>query len=237
MISKDQLRALEAAVDIAYDDTPSDDAERLEMENQARQGLMYLKPVVEAPKPEGRRWRILSGSTKGSGILMCVKAMIGVDPRHRIVLMPEVDYDRLSARILLLEKQNLDMRAAILKGDKHVMELEDEIEDLKHEHPTYVSAEPEVISLEPTTSFHDALVKHLDGASQEMKDDAVYERPLGMNPLHEAAYGKGINEDGSKGKFHAHLDTCERCRTQPMNLCGVGAILLKKEATSGAAVD
>lgn len=210
MITKEQLRALEAAVDVAYDGTPSDDAERLEMENQARQGLTYLRPVVEAPKPEGRRWRILSNSTKGAGILQCVKAMMGVDPRHRIVLMPEVDYDRISARILFLEKQNVDMRTAILNGDKRVMELEDEIDNLKHENPVYVSAEPEV---EPVVT--DRVQELLSHASEEMKDDAVFTRGEAL-PIGTA--------------FHQHLDRCERCRTQPMNLCGIGAALLKKEA-------
>lgn len=29
--------------------------------------------------------------------------------------------------------------------------------------------------------------------------------------------------------FHKHLDECEQCREQPMNLCLVGAIILKIE--------
>jgi hypothetical protein len=30
--------------------------------------------------------------------------------------------------------------------------------------------------------------------------------------------------------FHKHLDTCERCRTQPFNLCPVGAAELRAAA-------
>lgn len=206
MITKEQLRALEAAVDVAYDGTPSDDAERLEMENQARQGLEYLKPVVEAPKPEGRRWRILSNSTKGAGILQCVKAMMGVDPRHRIVLMPEVDYDRISARILYLEKQNVDMRAAILKGDKRVMELEDEIDNLNHERNVEYVAPVETESM-----------------------DAAQERVLAKPPALEAPYG------GEKSALEKHKETCKVCSDEPLNICPIGAILLRRESADAAA--
>lgn len=31
--------------------------------------------------------------------------------------------------------------------------------------------------------------------------------------------------------FHEHLDECERCRTQPFNLCPFGARALMREAT------
>lgn len=30
--------------------------------------------------------------------------------------------------------------------------------------------------------------------------------------------------------FHEHLDECERCRTQPFNLCPFGAKALQREA-------
>jgi len=33
-------------------------------------------------------------------------------------------------------------------------------------------------------------------------------------------------------KFHHHLDTCERCRLQPFNLCAIGAQLLREAATA-----
>lgn len=36
---------------------------------------------------------------------------------------------------------------------------------------------------------------------------------------------------GEADAFHAHLDRCERCRTQPMNLCADGAALLAAAAT------
>lgn len=31
-------------------------------------------------------------------------------------------------------------------------------------------------------------------------------------------------------EFHAHLDACERCRNQPMNLCPTGATMLQEAA-------
>jgi hypothetical protein len=30
-----------------------------------------------------------------------------------------------------------------------------------------------------------------------------------------------------RGAFHAHLDKCERCRSQPFNLCDHGVALLR----------
>ena len=35
-------------------------------------------------------------------------------------------------------------------------------------------------------------------------------------------------------KFHQHLDTCERCRTQPFGLCPIGERLLAQEVASAA---
>lgn len=46
-----QIEALAAAVDVAYDDTPPEDAERLEMENQARQALQIIKTPVPPATP------------------------------------------------------------------------------------------------------------------------------------------------------------------------------------------
>ena len=34
-------------------------------------------------------------------------------------------------------------------------------------------------------------------------------------------------EGDATAVFHAHLDRCERCRTQPFNLCAIGAELLR----------
>lgn len=35
-------------------------------------------------------------------------------------------------------------------------------------------------------------------------------------------------------QFEAHLDACERCRTQPFNLCEIGAPILQRAATEAA---
>ncbi len=34
-----------------------------------------------------------------------------------------------------------------------------------------------------------------------------------------------------QNEFHDHLDICKQCREHPMDLCMVGAVLLRKEAT------
>lgn len=99
MLNKAQYQALSAAVDVAYDG----DAERAEMESDARSALMYLKDASEAPRPEGSRWRILNGSAKQAGILQCIKSRMSIDPHHKVVVMPAIDYDRLSTRMLALE--------------------------------------------------------------------------------------------------------------------------------------
>lgn len=36
--------------------------------------------------------------------------------------------------------------------------------------------------------------------------------------------------DVAPSRFHAHLDTCKQCREHPMQLCKVGAVLLKNSA-------
>lgn len=38
----------------------------------------------------------------------------------------------------------------------------------------------------------------------------------------------------ARDKYHAHLDTCSQCRTQPFNQCPVGFPLLAAAATQGA---
>lgn len=44
-----------------------------------------------------------------------------------------------------------------------------------------------------------------------------------------------MNEfEAAVDEFHRHLDTCERCRTRPFDLCQEGATLLK-EAGGGVA--
>lgn len=103
MLTPEQFKAIEIAVDIAYEDTPSDDAERLQLEDQARSGLNYLRAAADAPHPEGKRWRILTRTHKAPSVLMCAKGMMAVDPHGKIVLMPEIDYDRVYTRLLALE--------------------------------------------------------------------------------------------------------------------------------------
>lgn len=39
-----------------------------------------------------------------------------------------------------------------------------------------------------------------------------------------------VERDPLEECFHKHLDECERCRTQPFNLCEVGACLIKLQA-------
>jgi hypothetical protein len=38
----------------------------------------------------------------------------------------------------------------------------------------------------------------------------------------------------AQAEFEAHLDACEQCRTQPFNLCPIGAPILQRAATEAA---
>lgn len=44
---------------------------------------------------------------------------------------------------------------------------------------------------------------------------------------------KNIAQINSIEDFHAHLDECERCRSQPFNLCPEGELVLKRVLLKG----
>lgn len=39
-----------------------------------------------------------------------------------------------------------------------------------------------------------------------------------------------LADEGPTSPYHAHLDTCDRCREKPFDLCAVGGELLRSEA-------
>lgn len=193
MFTPAQLEALQAAIDVAFDGTPAEEVERLEMERQARAGFAKCREITDTPAPSSKRCRLITPSTKGPNILLAVKSVMAIDPAHKVVVQTEIDYLRLWTQVNRLEAQYKQML-------RKLQEAQDTIDDLKHVPAEYKDAEPEVEAL-PFTP----------------EEDALYE-------AHAAPAMKGT-------AFHTHLDACERCRTQPMNLCPVGAILLRKEAT------
>lgn len=230
MFTPAQLEALQAAIDVAFDGTPAEEVERLEMERQARAGFAKCREITDTPAPSSKRCRLITPSTKGPNILLAVKSVMAIDPAHKVVVQTEIDYLRLWTQVNRLEAQ---YKVMLIK----LQAAQDEIDDLKHVPAEYKDAEPEVEALPP---FPKAV------PSAEQIEDAAYTRPLGAPPAFEAPY-KDPKADGTYAPslaevvlagpsfrlgtaFHKHLDACERCRTQPMNLCPVGAILLRKEA-------
>lgn len=204
------------------------------MAHDAGQALLKAQAIAGAPNPSSRRCRLVTNATKQATIILGAKAVMKNDPHHKVVFMPEVDYVRMWAQINRLEAQYKEMM-------RKLQAAQDEIDDLQHENAEYQDAEPAV---EAMPSFPKAV------PSAEMIEDAAYIRPLGAPPAFEAPYGVERSDAEVKadmavldeplvphkafivgGRFHTHLDSCERCRTQPMNLCGIGALLLRKEAT------
>lgn len=107
MFTKDQLEAVEAAIDVAYSGD-GEDRERVEMEDRARQAYGLMKALAAEGKPTSKRWAIVNPSHKAAGILLSVKQVAGHSKSHKVILMPEEDYQKLYARVMFLEKQHIE---------------------------------------------------------------------------------------------------------------------------------
>lgn len=206
MFTPAQLEALSAAVDVAFDATPSDDRERLEMEDHARKGLLKAKEIADLPAPSSKRCHLITGSTKGPRILQTVKLVLAADPNRKVVVQPEVDYLRLWAQVNRLEAQYRTML-------KKLQDAQDEIEDLQHIPAEYKDAEPDVEAI--PVPFPKAPL------SAEQIGDAVYAHQDLPKKTPFEAHMERCERCGERGRY----------RDEPMGVCPVGAALLKKEGT------
>lgn len=210
MISKAGYDALRAAVDIAYEGIEFDNPEREAMAKEAEDALEYIRGAMDAPRATGSRWRRLTSSLKGSAILQTIKGVAHLDPRQQVVALPEVDFARWSGRTVYLEEKLPNLLAQIEVLTMEVRVRDEEIEDLKHEHPVFV---------QPA----DTLVANYDKV----------ENTSGIGPDDEINAGPAERADleAKLTKFQEHMNRCSRCAEGPASMCSIGKILLSKQAS------